>query len=89
MNRQEVYNAWKEKKRQVDISEDFTDEMMNQIHQYEQKKSKSLFDMQRLIDVISDHPLAKIGLIAVGAVTGLVRLIFVIIMILNEGVING
>jgi hypothetical protein len=40
MNNEDIYNAWKKKKRQVEISEDFTDSVMNQIRQYEQNKRK-------------------------------------------------
>ena len=89
MKSEELYKAWKEGKNQVDIDNSFADEVMNQIHQYEQKKSKSLYDMQWLADVISAHPLAKISLITAGAMTGIVRLIIMIIVILSEGVTNG
>ena len=83
MKRQEVYNAWKEKKRQVDISEDFTDETMNQIHQYEQRKRKPLFDIQWFVELVSAHPLAKAGMIAAGAVAGFIRLVFVVYAVLG------
>ena len=89
MKRQEVYNAWKKQKSQIDIRKNFTDEVMNQVYRYEHKKRKPLFNIQWLVELVSAHPMAKAGLIAAGAVTGLVRLIFIIIMILSRGDING
>jgi len=45
--------------------------------------------MERLIELISFHPLAKTGFVAAGAVTGIVRLIIMINTILSNGVVNG
>lgn len=78
MKSEEVYNSWKEEKSQVDIRENFTDEVMNQIYQYERDKRKPLFDAQRLVELISAHPLAKVGLVAAGAVAGVVRVVVIL-----------
>ncbi len=78
MKRQEIYNAWKGKKRQIDVKESFADEVMHQIHRYERAKAKPEFDVQRLIDFISSCSFAKAGLVVAGAVAGLVRIIFVV-----------
>jgi hypothetical protein len=84
MKRREIYNAWKEAKRQIDISEDFSSRMLNRIHQYERERRKSLFDGHRLIELISAYPFAKAGLIAAGAVIGLVRIMFVVYAFLGS-----
>ncbi|MHC4557785.1 MAG: hypothetical protein ACYTFW_13315 [Planctomycetota bacterium] len=89
MKSQDVYSAWKEKRNQIDVQEHFTDEVMKQICQYEQKKRKPLFDYQRFVEFISAHLSAQAALIVVGAVTGFIRLVFVILVILNKGDING
>ena len=89
MKSEEIYNAWKQQKSQIDVRENFANEIINRIYQYEQKKRAPFFDTQWLVDLISAHPLAKAGLIAAGAVTGLVRLVFMIIVILSRGDING
>ena len=89
MKAKQMYHAWKEGKSKIRIRDNFTEAVMNQICQYEQNKRKSFFDMQWLVDLISTHPLAQAGLIATGAVTGLVRLIFMILVILSKGDING
>ena len=89
MKSREVYNAWKERKSQIEIAENFTDQVMNQVYQYTQKKRKPIFDMRQLVELISAHPLAKAGLIATGAIAGFIRLVFMVIMILSKGEING
>lgn len=83
MNNEDIYNAWKKKKHQVEISEDFTDSVMNQIRRYEQNKRKSLFDVQSLIELMSAHTLAKAGLILTGGVVGFIRVVFVVTMVLE------
>ncbi|MHC4543072.1 MAG: hypothetical protein ACYTDW_02005 [Planctomycetota bacterium] len=83
MNNEDIYNAWKEKKRQVEISKDFTGSVMNHIRRYEQKKCKSLFNVQSLIELMSAHTLAKAGLILTGGVVGFIRVVFVVTMVLE------
>ena len=83
MNNEKIYNAWKEKKRQVEIHENFTDEVMTQICQYEQNKRKSLFDVQSLIELMSAHTLAKAGLILTGGVVGFIRVVLMFRMVLE------
>jgi hypothetical protein len=83
MKSEEVFNAWKEEKSQIDLSENFADEVMNQVYQYAQKKREPLFDVQWLVELISAHPLAKAGLIAAGAVAGFIRMAFTVYMFLG------
>lgn len=78
MKNEEIINGWKERKGQIEISEDFAGKVMSQIYRYEQKKRAPLFDTQRLIELISAHPLAEAGLITAGVVTGFVRIVFVV-----------
>ncbi len=89
MKDHEVYESWKQEKRQIDVSQNFTDQAMNEVYQWEQSRKKPLLKMERLIELISFHPLAKTGLVSAGAVSGIVRLIIMINMILSNGVING
>jgi len=89
MKDNEVYESWKQEKSQIDVSQNFTDQVMNGVYQWEQSRKIPLFTMDRLVELISFHPLAKTGLIAVGAVTGIVRLIIMINAILSNGVVNG
>jgi len=89
MKDNEVYESWRQEKCQIDVSQNFTDHVMNQVYQLEQSRKSSRFTIERVIELISFHPLVKMGLVAVGAVTGIVRLIIMINTILSNGVING
>lgn len=78
MKTEEIYNAWKEQKNQMDMDNGFSDKVMNRIYQYEREKREPLFDGHRLIELISTRPLGKAAAIAAGAVIGLLRITFVI-----------
>ncbi|NIR07509.1 MAG: hypothetical protein GTN82_18970 [Candidatus Aminicenantes bacterium] len=78
MKTEEIYDAWKEQKNQMDMDNGFSDKVMNRIYQYEREKRKPLFDGHRLIELISTRPLGKAAAIAAGAVIGLLRITFVI-----------
>ena len=84
-----VYESWKQEKRQIDVGEDFTDRVMNEVYQWEHSRKSSRFNIEKLIERISFHPIVKIGLVSAGAVAGIVRLIIMINAILSNGVING
>jgi hypothetical protein len=89
MKENEVYELWKQQRRQIEVSQNFTGRVMNEIYQLEQNRNITQLKMSRLIEVISFHPLAKTGLVAVGAVIGIVRIIIIILAILSNGVVNG
>ena len=89
MKDNEVYELWRQNKRQIDISQDFTDRVMNQVYLLEQSKEVKLLKIEKLIELISFHPLAKVGFVVAGGFTGIVRLIIMIQAILSNGVING
>ncbi len=78
MKSEEIYNAWKERKSQIDIRENFADELMNRIYRYEQKKRTPLLDGPRLIELISAHRFVKAAVITAGAMAGFVRIMFVV-----------
>ena len=78
MKSEEIYNGWIEHKSQIDLRENFSDEVMNNIYRYERDKRRPLFDVQRLIELISAHRFVKAGVVTAGVVTGLVRIIFVV-----------
>jgi len=83
MKSDEFYNVWKERRSRIRISEDFTSRVMDQIYQYEREKREPLFDGYRLIELISAHPFAKVGLTTVAVVTGLVRTMFAVCVFLG------
>ena len=78
MKADEIYNAWKEQKSQIDVDKDFSGKIIKRIHQYERQKRTLLFDGHRLIELISTRPLGKVAVVAAGVVIGFVRITFVI-----------
>jgi hypothetical protein len=78
MKSEEIYKAWKEHKSQIDLRKNFADEVMNHIYQYERDKRRPLFEVQRLIELISAHRLAKAAVVTAGAAVGLARISFVV-----------
>lgn len=89
MKENEVHELWKQEKRQIDINQNFTERVMNEIYQLEKNRDNTQLKINKLIELISFHPLAKTGLVAVGAVIGIVRVIIMILAILSNGVVNG
>ncbi len=78
MKSEEIFNAWKENKNQIELRENFSDEVMNRIYRYERDKRKPLFDVPRLLELISEHRFVKAGVVTVGAVTGIARIMLVV-----------
>jgi hypothetical protein len=83
MKRRQVYDAWKQKRRQADCKPGFADAVMNRIHEYEQEKHRTFSAMYELMEMILSHPLARAALIIVGALIGLMRVAFVVGMFLR------
>ena len=83
MSRQEVYDAWRERSRQVDMAESFADQVMNHVYEYQKDRSKQFLRFRWLVDVVSEHPLAQASLVVIGTVTGLIRVAFVVCVFLR------
>ena len=80
MDKKKLYELWTEKKRDVETNKSFPDKVMNRIYQYQQRPR--WFDIQRLIEIISAHTIIKNGLVAIGALIGFIRVIYMILIIL-------
>ena len=78
MKRQEAYAAWKTQRKQAEATGDFTGAVMSKIHEYNRSRRSFRSDIEGLIDSILLHPLAKVGLVAAGAIAGVVRVIFML-----------
>ena len=83
MKNEQLYDDWKKQRSHVEVGQNFTVKVMNQVHQYEQKKKKPLLYMQRFMETIYAHPLAKAGMVAAGVVTGFIRIAFTVYMFLG------
>jgi len=78
MKNEEIINSWKNQRNQIEVGQNFTEEVMVQIHHYEQKKRKPLFDAQRFVELISVHPLIKTGMVLASVVIGFVRVVLML-----------
>ena len=78
MKSEEIINSWKNQRNQIKVGQNFTEKVMVQIHQYEQKKRKPLFDAQRFVELISVHPLIKTGMVLASVVIGFVRVVLML-----------
>jgi len=83
MKPEEIYRKWKEKKCDITIPPDFTDQVMNHINKLEQKKSKLLFKAEKILACILSYRLAKIALIAASIAIGLFRTALVLLVFLG------
>jgi hypothetical protein len=81
MKSQDIYNAWKENNRQIDIAKDFTDSVMDQIHRHRKYRMISLLDLQRFIEVFFHNPITQAVLLTAGAIAGLARIALVFSML--------
>lgn len=89
MKPRQVYDRWKQQKRQIDAKPDFADQVMNRIYTWEQEEQTRTLGIERLVELVSLHPAIRTAFVAAGAMTGIVRLIIMVIVILNNGVANG
>ena len=78
MKSEESINSWKKHRNRIEVGTHFTEKVMVQIHQYEQKKKQPLFDAQRLIELISVHPLIKTAIVLASGLVGFVRVILML-----------
>ncbi len=82
MNSDEMMNLWKERKTRVETHRDFADKVMDQLHERRSHRRIPMFDVYRLIEVISSSPAATAAVIALGAAAGIVRVLIVILSFL-------
>ena len=78
MKNEQLYDDWKKQRNQVEVGDNFTEKVMHQVYQYEQKKKKPLLDMQRFVEAVYAHPLAKAGMVFAGVIAGFIRMSFTI-----------
>ena len=74
----ERYGAWKEHKKQIDVSPDFPKKLMNHVRQHERAKRRRLFNVEQIFEWLSERPLAKAGVAIAAAVLGFFRFVFIL-----------
>ncbi len=82
MNSDEIMSLWKQRKSQVETSRGFADKVMNRLRTHGSHRRKPVFDVYRLIEIISSSPAATAAVIALGAAAGIVRVSIVILSFL-------
>ena len=82
MNGDEIIKLWAERRSQVETPRDFADRVMNQLHRRDSRGRRPVFDIYRLIEIISSSPAATAAVVALGAVTGIVRVSIVVLSFL-------
>ena len=74
MKSEKLYDHWNEQRSHIEVGQNFTDQVMNQVYQYEQKRKTSSFNIQWFVEAITAHPLVQAAMVAVGAIVGFIRL---------------
>ncbi len=82
MNSDEIMNLWAERKSQVEPHRGLADKVMNQLHKHRSHGRRPVFDICRLIEIISSSPATTAVAVALGAVTGIVRVSIVVLSFL-------
>ncbi len=83
MKGEEIINNWKDQRSQIEVKEDFAQDVMRQIYQYEQRKRRPLFDIQWFFEFVSTNPLAKLALVTAGVIAGFIRMAFTVYVFLG------
>jgi len=82
MNSDEIMNLWAERKSQVETPRGLADKVMNQLHKHRSHGRRPVFDICRLMEIISSSPAATAAAVALGAVAGIVRVSIVVLSFL-------
>jgi len=82
MNGDDILELWKEQKMRIEVSDDFADTVMSQLHERGPHGRTSVFDFRRLTEIISSNRAATAAAVALGAVAGIIRLSILVLSLL-------
>ena len=82
MRSDEILGLWQEARNQLEVSQGFSDRVMNRVFENERRRSTAAFDLCQLIEVISSSPAATAAVVALGAVAGIARVAIVLLSFL-------
>ena len=82
MNSDEIMNLWKKRRSQVELPRCLADKVMNQLHKRRPHGRRPVFDICRLMEIISSSPAATTAAVALGAVAGIIRVSIVVLSFL-------
>lgn len=83
MKHEEIYHDWRQAKRQVDVSPDFSDRVMKQVRLTSSRPSQPVLLWSRLIERISVSAWAKVAAIAIASLMGLGRVLLTLHLLLS------
>ena len=81
MNRQELFEAWKRRKEQIEVRRDFSAEVMTRL-QESRRTSRTPDRVSRFLRQIAVRPWAKAAIIVLGVSLGLTRIVMTLQLIL-------
>jgi hypothetical protein len=82
MNSDEILELWQEGRSRLEISQGFSDRVMDRVFEHERRRSRTAFDLYRLIEAISSSPAATAAVTALGAAAGFTRVAIVVLSFL-------
>ncbi len=83
MNRQDLFNIWKERKERVEVSRGFSERVMTCVAGHEVPRRASAVTLISQLKEIATRPWAKAAVVILGVPIGLVRIIMTLDLILR------
>jgi hypothetical protein len=87
MNNEDLYQSWLEKSRNIEVSPDFSHEVMARISGYEHERGEGAARKPDLLhgwlELVSLHPVVQTVLIVAGLLLGVARLVVSLQIILS------
>jgi hypothetical protein len=75
------YEAWKQRRAEIPVSDDFADRVMASLHRWEQRPSRRLV---RVLHALSRSSAIRVGVCSLACAAGLLRILQVIVLFLAE-----
>ena len=73
MKSKDIYDAWKQQAKHIEISDGFSDELMSRVHSLENQPRRPWLDLDTILEHIGARPFVKFALVGAGAVAGFLR----------------
>jgi len=81
MKSKDVYDAWKQQAKQIDIGDGFSDKVMRRVRSHERQSRQPW--LETILEHITARPFVKAGVIGAGAVAGFLRVFLAAYALLN------
>ena len=83
MNRQDLFNTWKEHKEEVEVSRGFSERVMTHVARREVTRRTSITTSTSWLKQVAARPWARAAIVILGVSIGLVRIIMTLDLILR------